>query len=102
MVRLSPSGFPGIEQAGSEFKRLVRRDAGNADGLTLEGGAVIEAELKARVRDPGGVRARLAARAALEVSRRVLGDLGITEDDLTTELYTDMVAEHRRAVAPPA
>jgi adenylate cyclase, class 2 len=39
--------------------------------------------------------------AALDVIRRVLGDLGITDADLTTELYTDMVAEHRRAVALP-
>jgi len=39
--------------------------------------------------------------AALDVIRRILGDLGITEAELTTKLYTDMVAEHRRTVAPP-
>jgi adenylate cyclase, class 2 len=35
---------------------------------------------------------------ALQMLREVLGDLGIDEADLTTELYTDMVA--RRHVAP--
>jgi adenylate cyclase, class 2 len=32
---------------------------------------------------------------ALDVVRRVLGELGIPEADLTTELYTDMVARQR-------
>ena len=80
---------------------------------------MIEAEIKARVRDVAAVRGELRARAAvpeldgtfLEVEtmtgdqhdldpaladiRAVLGHLGITEADLTTELYTEAVMRHR-------
>ncbi|MFJ9948106.1 hypothetical protein [Kitasatospora sp. NPDC091207] len=45
----------------------------------------IEAELKAVVGDPEAVL------------RSVLASLGITEDDLTTEQYTDAVAAARPA-----
>jgi len=36
--------------------------------------------------------------SALTVIRRVLADLGITETDLTTELYTDAVRERRQVI----
>lgn len=52
-------------------------------------------EVETLVSDRGEVE------AALEVIRRVLGELGVTEADRTTELYTDMVAEHRRTLASP-
>ncbi|MFG2908612.1 hypothetical protein ACGF13_26530 [Kitasatospora sp. NPDC048286] len=65
----------------------------------------IEAELKAVVRDPEldatfiEVETAAAApdslSAALDTVRAVLADLGISEADLTTELYTDPVAAAR-------
>ncbi|MGH3327082.1 MAG: hypothetical protein ACRDPT_04660 [Streptomycetales bacterium] len=73
---------------------------------------MIEAELKARVRAPDEVLRRLEERTpgraevyrdtyyeqvALDDVRAALHDLGIQDADLTTELYTDVVAAHRRA-----
>ena len=39
---------------------------------------------------------------ALDDERRVLGELGLAETDLTTELYTDMVARERGGTAHPS
>jgi adenylate cyclase, class 2 len=53
-------------------------------------------EVETLVSDDGDVQ------AALGIVRRVLGDLGVPEADLTAELYTDMIMAHRRAPSSPA
>ncbi|ABD94166.1 unknown [Streptomyces phage mu1/6] len=78
-----------------QFEKRCRNYAFDRDGRRLLATLVRVPELDATFIEVETAAAEGDLPSALVVVRAALADLGITEDDLTTELYTDAVAAAR-------